>query len=83
MKIKAAGYHHTKTTKQTMKNQRGTTLLELILAVLILLGVIGYILNIYKLASVLLTPGILEWTGLLVLRLLGLIPIVGAFVGWM
>lgn len=69
-----------------MKNQRGFTLYELLTLILsgvIILGIIGWALNINKLATILLATGTFEWTSIVVLRIIGIFPIVGAFVGWM
>lgn len=63
-----------------MKNkQRGNALLGLIILIVVVLAGAGWIKNIIKLVAM---PGIEGHVGEFVVRLVGIIPFVGAIVGW-
>jgi hypothetical protein len=62
-----------------MKNQNGFAAIELIFVIVFSFGILGYILNIYKLAQCDFEPSYKEE----VIRTFGLFPPVGAVVGYL
>ena len=62
-----------------MKNQNGFTAIELIFAIVFIVGVFGYFLNIYKLTQCDFEPPYKTE----VMRSIGLFPPAGAVVGYM
>lgn len=63
-----------------MKSQKGFTVVEVIIAALIIAGGIGWVWNIVKLIGMGLDP----ITGLLIVRAIGIfVPPVGAVVGYL
>lgn len=65
-----------------MKNQQGFTVIEALFAIITILGVGGWIANIFKLING--NLALAEWTAVEILRLIGIfVPPLGSVMGFL
>lgn len=62
-----------------MKKQSGFTVVEIVVALLVLLAIVGWVKNLIKLADCDFEPSYKAE----VIHAVGIIPVVGIFTGWM